>query len=248
MDLEFVPLLKIQRELLDIPRSRERFEAYLRVILNDARDNVRLAPLVAANPMAREHVAALLDDYLALDAEGEAARAVAEMAERVADIPGTWKIGLVVVDDLRGGWTNRWATEYAHAFEGKATRVRPWFSGLLWSSEPASWRSAREAVLIPIFRAIHSIRHGPPGTLRDRLAQEGYTLAMAGCTAPALDPEDLAYTREVLDPLLDAEERRTCIECLYGDVAARSLGFTPRGLSPWAGRALALADAVSAVG
>ena len=63
----------------------------------------------------------------------------------------------------------------------------------------------------------------------------------AGCTGPVLDAEDIAYTREVLIPYLDADDMRTCIECLFGDVAGRTLGFTPRGLSPWAGLALALA-------
>lgn len=36
---------------------------------------------------------------------------------------------------------------------------------------------------------------------------------------------------------------RTAIECLFGDAAGATLGFTPRGLSPWAGLALALHDA-----
>jgi len=70
-------------------------------------------------------------------------------------------------------------------------------------------------------------------------------MAMAGCTEPVLDPEDIDYTREVLVPFLDAEDMRTCIECVFGDVAGRTLGFTPRGLSPWAGLALALHDARS---
>lgn len=243
MDIEFVPLLKIQRELLDLPRGPGRFEAYLRAVLNDARDDVRLGPLVTANPMAREDVAILLDAYLALDAEAEAARSVAEVAAGV-DLPGSWRLGLVVADDLRGGWTNRYAAEYA-VFEAEGTRPRGWLSGLLWSSEPASTRAAREAALTALFRAEHLHHHGPTRTLRDRLAREGYALSRAGCTSPTLDPDDLAYTRAVLAPLLDAEDRRTCIECLYGDPAARSLGLTPRGLSPWAGRALALADASS---
>jgi hypothetical protein len=75
------------------------------------------------------------------------------------------------------------------------------------------------------------------------LAQEGHVLTMAGCAGPALDEEDIAYTREVLAPYLDAEDMRTAIECLFGDEAGRTLGFTPRGLSPWAGLALALHDA-----
>jgi hypothetical protein len=68
-------------------------------------------------------------------------------------------------------------------------------------------------------------------------------MALAGCSGPTLDAEDIAYTREVLSPYLDADDMRTCIECLFGDAAARTLGFTPRGLTPWAGLALALHDA-----
>jgi hypothetical protein len=86
-------------------------------------------------------------------------------------------------------------------------------------------------------------RHGPARTLRAMLTQEGSVMARAGCTGPVLDEEDIAYTREVLSPFLDAEDKGTAIECLFGDAAGRILGFTPRGLSPWAGLALALHDA-----
>jgi hypothetical protein len=79
------------------------------------------------------------------------------------------------------------------------------------------------------------------------MAQEGWAMAMAGCTTPTLDDADLAYTREVIAPCLDAADMRTSIECLYGDAAGRTLGFTPRGLSDWAGLALALADARNAI-
>ena len=75
------------------------------------------------------------------------------------------------------------------------------------------------------------------------LAQEGYVMAAAGCSGPDLDADDLAYTREVLAPWLDSDDMRTAIECLFGDAAGRTLGFTPRGLSPWAGLALAMHDA-----
>ena len=70
-------------------------------------------------------------------------------------------------------------------------------------------------------------------------------MAAAGCTAPTLDAKDLAYTREVLAPFLDADDMRTAIECLFGDAAGATLGFTPRGLSPSAGLALARDDARS---
>ena len=73
-------------------------------------------------------------------------------------------------------------------------------------------------------------------------------MARAGCDSPVLDPEDLEYTRHVIAPFLDATDMRTGIECLYGDAAGATLGFTPQGLSDRAGLALALHDARSAYG
>jgi hypothetical protein len=75
------------------------------------------------------------------------------------------------------------------------------------------------------------------------LAQEGHVMAAAGCTSPTLDADDIAYTREVLLPFLDADDMRTAIQCLFGDNAGRTLGFSPLGLSSCAGLALALHDA-----
>jgi hypothetical protein len=68
-------------------------------------------------------------------------------------------------------------------------------------------------------------------------------MAMAGCAGPTLDAEDIEYTREVLAPYLGETDKRAVMECLFGDAAGATLGFTPRGLSPWAGLALALHDA-----
>lgn len=73
-------------------------------------------------------------------------------------------------------------------------------------------------------------------------------MARAGCTAPVLDTDEIAYTREVLAPHLAATDKRACMELLFGDEGGRTLGFTPRGLSPWAGIALALHDARALLG
>jgi hypothetical protein len=51
----------------------------------------------------------------------------------------------------------------------------------------------------------------------------------------------------VLVPYLDAADKRTVMECLFGDEPCATLGFAPRGLSPWAGLALALHDARATV-
>jgi hypothetical protein len=252
MKLDYVPLLRIQRELHDLPRDRARFRQYLRTISPDGA-NLELPSLLIMNPMGKEHVTALLDALLALDADGLAARAVAEASAQLADEPGDFKVTLVVADDLKGGWTNRYAEEFTHRFQvgppAPADFRLPrwvkhyWVNGVLWSSETASERTVREAVLTAVYRTAHVQRHGPARTLRAMLSQEGAVMARAGCAGPVLDEEDIAYTRAVLTPFLDAADKRTAIECLFGDAAGRTLGFTPRGLSPWAGLALALYDA-----
>lgn len=250
MQLEYVPLLQIERDLHGMPRNMDRFHQYLRVMLNDDGSGLELPTLGVMNPMGKEHMTALLDGLLALDADRVAADALAGVAAEVADVPGEFKIGLVVVDDLKGGWTNRYATEFTLRFpQGQARKTRPrwlkddWLTAAVWGSEPASERAVREAVLTAVHRTAHLSRHGPARTLRDMLAQEGHVMARAGCTEPVLDVEDIEYTREVLVPFLKADDMRTAIECLFGDEAGRTLGFTPRGLSHWAGLALALHDA-----
>src|SRR5262245_59806847 len=210
-----------------------------------------LTPLLLANPMGKDHVTALLDALITLDADGIAARSAAEASAELAGEPGDFDAGLVVVDDLMGGWTNRYAAEYTIRFQSGPPPENPpawmtrrrWVFGALWSSEPATEQAVREAIRAAIYRMAYVQRHGLARTLRDKLVQEGQVMAAAGCTAPTLDVDDLAYTREVLIPYLNADDMRTTIECLFGDVAGATLGFTPRGLSPWAGLALALHDA-----
>jgi hypothetical protein len=264
MNLDYVPLLRVMRELQSIPRGqppdfngKRRFRQYLRTIFDYDRKVVKLAPLFFMNPMGKDHVTALLDAYLAMDADGIGARVTAEVAAQYADVPGDFKVGLVVCDDLMGGGTNRYHYELTFRFgpehfgSGGSPPKRSrwlrdyWLTGVLWSSESASERAVRESILTAACRVAYMHQHGPARTLREMLAQEGQVMTLAGCCGPTLDAEDIAYTREVLIPYLNADDMRTCIECLFGDEAGRTLGFTPRGLSPCAGLALALHDARS---
>jgi hypothetical protein len=270
MNLDYVPLVPVMRKLHSIPRGQppdfngmKRFRQYVRTIFPRKKNGeidenaVYLLPLLAMNPMGKDHVTALLDAYLAMDADGIGAQVAAEVAVRLADVPGDFKVGLVVADDLMGVGTNRYDCEFAWRFgspqlhSGVSPPKRPrwlkdyWLQGVLWSSEPPSERAVREAILTAAHRVAYMQQHGPARTLREMLAQEGQVMARAGCSGPTLDAEDIAYTREVLADFLDADDMRTCIECLFGDAAARTLGFTPCGLSPWAGLALALHDARS---
>ena len=250
MKLSLLPLLQIQRDLYALPRGFERFREYIKTMTDPETGDLAL-PLVAMNPMGKEHVPALIDQYLALDAEKIAAEATAKAVAVQKDSVWTatasavapereYKVALVVSDDLKGGWTNRWASEFGYRIEGAAITKRGFITAILWTSEPASAERVRDEVLTSIYRVEYLQSHPAPKTLREMLAQEGFAMARAGCTSPALDDEDLEYTRTVIEPLLDAHDRATVIPCLFGDAAAVALGYPAQGLSNRAGLALAL--------
>ena len=251
MRLTFVPLLQVQRDLYALPRGKERFREYIRT-MTDADTGDLALPLVAMNPMGKEHVPALIDDYLAMGAEEIARTATADAvalhwragASAPADAPApAYKIALVVSDDLKGGWTNRWTSEFSHRIESAAITKRGWLVGILWTSEPASAGRVRDAVLTSIYRADYLRTHAAPTSLGEMLDQEGYAMARAGCVTPSLDADDLSYTREVIASLRHSSDRATVIAALFGDRAAAALGYPPLGLSDRAGLAIALADA-----
>jgi hypothetical protein len=85
MRLEHATLLQIQRDLYELPRGWERFNAYLATMTAGTGD-AELLLLVAMNPMAREHVAARLDSRLAIDAEAVAAAALHESHQRLTGV------------------------------------------------------------------------------------------------------------------------------------------------------------------
>src|ERR1700741_4342261 len=106
MKLSFLPLLQIQRDLYAMPRGMERFREYIKT-MTDAETGDLALPIVAMNPMGKDHVPALIDEYLALGAEAIATEATAEaVALQTSD--REFRVALVVSDDLKGGWTNRW--------------------------------------------------------------------------------------------------------------------------------------------
>jgi hypothetical protein len=120
-----------------------------------------------------------------MDADGIGARVTAEVAARLADVPGDFKVGLIVADDLMGGGTNRYDYEFTFRFgfgpdrslgsPPKRSRWLKdyWLTGVLWSSESPSERAVREAILMAAHRVAYMHRHGPARTLREMLAQEG---------------------------------------------------------------------------
>jgi hypothetical protein len=238
MVLEYVSLLQIQRDLYKLPRGFERFREYIATMVDAETKDLKL-PLVAMNPMGKDHLPVFLDALIAIDADAVAARAVADTAPALAHDPGAFKVVLVVSDDLKGGWTNRYTSELGHRFDEKPMHRRGWITGILWTSDTYTAAGVADEVRLCIHRAAYIQRHGYARTLGEMIAQEREAMAHARVEGPQLEPDDLEYTRQVLEPYMPRTDRATHIAALFGDEAAKQLGYEPLGLSPRAGLALA---------
>src|SRR5260370_7268842 len=87
MNVDYVPVLRIQRELQGLPRNYARFRQYLRTIISEGGTALELPPLGIMNPMGKDHVTVLLDQLLALHAADTAARAVSRAPPALATTP-----------------------------------------------------------------------------------------------------------------------------------------------------------------
>ncbi len=112
MRITYLLVLRTLRELYIQPRNMERFRRYLAALTGGTADIV--LPIVVANPMAKEHAVTRIDELLALGAEEIGATAASDAATRLlgsVPLEVEVKASLVLVDDVGGGWTNRYTTE-----------------------------------------------------------------------------------------------------------------------------------------
>ena len=248
MRFTFVPTLQILRDLYAMPRDQSRFNAYIQAAIGGAQKtaDVALPPLIAANPMARKHVLEFVEAWMALGADEFAAQTL-EDANRKLDhvLPEQFfKLGLVAMDDLRGGWTNRYLSDVGLRFNLTYLPERtPWATVPLWVSEPVNLEVLRRGLLETVYRVVYVHLYPKAKTLTEMMQQEGFSSAFAG-QKPTLDTEELEYSRAVIAPNRNTLDYPVQFACLYGDEAAKSVGYAPQGLVERAGFQVALADAL----
>jgi hypothetical protein len=243
MKVIYLPVLGTLRELYTQPRDMRRFHEYIGKLTGGPGDVV--LPIGVANPMAKEHAVARIDELLALDAEAIGAAAATAAAQRLARVPSDVEIkaAVVLADDIGGGWTNRFTTEASVRFPSRGALKRPFATALVWTSEPSTVESIRREVLSAIYRVAHQQRHGLPATLAAMLTQEGLAGVFARAQ-PNLAGAELAAARRIIAQVGPSPTYPTAFACLYGDAAAAQLGYQPLGLPARAGFDVALADAL----
>lgn len=219
MSISLLPLLEIERSLYEMPRDMARFNKYKDLLTGGTGDMV--LPMANLNPMAKGRVLDHVNELIAMDAEAIASGAIAAANRRLDPRQFDLKVGLIVGDDIHGGWTDRYLTDAAHRLEGSGEAKRFLASVLLWASEPPTPADIHRQTLMSIYRRLHAFAHGDPQSLRDCMLQEGRAAAFAGCNRS----EDPSGVREIIDLHRNTREYPLIFSCLYGDEAAAHCGY-----------------------
>src|SRR5690348_1646238 len=152
MQVTYVPVLGVLRELYMQPANMARFREYI-ARLTDGGDDIAL-PIGVANPMAKEHALAKLDELLTLGAEELGAEAAHDAEQRLRQVETAEiliKASIVLADDVGGGWTNRYTTEAMVRFPSRGALKRPFATALAWTSETPSAEALRQEVRAAIY-------------------------------------------------------------------------------------------------
>jgi hypothetical protein len=244
------PILPQCRAIYDLEGVMERYNAYVKLMTGGA----EFLPLGQFSPMGKRQ-AAFLDALIAQDAENHAQNVALEVCAELSFLPDVYRVMLVVVDEPRNGWTQRHLTDAAWRFAPDAdalpktaplTGFDRWVTVQLWTDLQPSLDYVRQETRAALYRAAWTRRRGAAVTLHAMLHQEGAAARFAGQRFN-IATDELEYTRAVLEPLLPSTHYPTNFAALYGDAAARDVGYAPLGVSANAGFALALEDAQETV-
>ena len=249
MNVSLTPMLGSLREIYDVDGVMPRFQAYLSLMLGDARGEA--FPLGVFSPMGRRQPD-YLDALIALGAESIAKDAAEHAAERLASLPENYRLLLVVVDEKPNSWTQRYITDAEWRLQNKYDEMpqnaKPvgfdrWITVQLWTDVVPTAQYLQQETQASIYRAAYRKYLGEAKTLGAMMHQEGQAMAFAGYKLE-LDDDDLEYSRQVIAPYQQSTDYAICFAALYGDEIARALGYQALGLSPRAGFNVGLADAL----
>lgn len=214
MPFTVIPTLERMLGIYALPPA-QRFGPYLQ-LLQGANKADLLFPVAAYNPMAKAHVVAQMETLMAMGAEAIMTEALAAFNQehRTKD----FGVYLNLADDLLGGWTNRYTTDYDSRFKLNALVSRSFCTPILWSSERFTPELISSRTLAAARRTVYWLQHPQPRSLAEHLEQEIFA------TEQPFMPLNKAH-QAWLEEQAGTDNYAVIFNFLYGNQASVSLGM-----------------------
>jgi hypothetical protein len=229
MKFELLPVLDIMLDLYEKPRTVERFREYLQTLQGDTKGDL-VVPIGGFNPMAKDHAIAKLQELKKLNAE----RIIEETLfiinkETPKENPSTIKVAFNLADDLKGGWTNRYTTDYDSKFKLNALIKRNFCIPIFWTSEEFDQEIIIQRTKEYCYRILFWLSHDKPKTLENHIEQEIMVAKKTG--NKIAESLDMKLLNDFYEKHKSNSEWLTIFNFLYGDNAVASLGNMPLGIA-----------------
>jgi len=230
MRFVLLPLIDIMLEYYSLPRGFERFREYISLLTGGSGDDMKL-PIGGFNPMGKEHVTEKLIELKNLEAENIIANILDKMNPEFEDNDSSdeYKVSISLADDLKGGWTNRYTTDYQHKFNTSAFIKRKFITIQFWTSDVISKELIEARTRESIYRLIYQLKFPRQETLEEHIQQEAFVNEKLDSVA-GIKTGDVDYYKTFYFEHKDSTDYPLIFNFLYGDRAAENLGYKPIGI------------------
>jgi hypothetical protein len=225
IQFELLPTLDIMVDLYEKPRDRTRFQAYLKLLQGDTKGDLAM-PISGFNPMAKPHLLEKLTELKAIQAETIIKKTLFDLNRpfKTAKKTPVFKVALNVSDDLAGGWTNRFTSDYDNKFKINALVKRQFCTPMFWASEPYSETLVQQRTLESAFRTIYWLNHSKPCTLKEHVEQEKWVAHQS--RLPFYRKWEPIFAKpDLFTKYCESDSYHIIFNFLYGDKASESLEF-----------------------
>ena len=230
MKFELVNILQKISELYKLPKTKERFDKYLFILQGNTKDEL-LLPIAGFNPMGNELATNQLEQLIQLNAEDIAGDEILKINSTLnTNDNRTIQVGLNLVDDVEGSWSNYYTTDYKSKFEIESLLKRNFCTPHFWTNEILTEEIIRQRVRAYIYRTLFWIKNKKPETLADCLEQEIYVQTHSSNNTNSFEEHNFSEIEKFYQKHFKSADYNLKFNFFYGDQASKQLEYSQYGI------------------
>jgi hypothetical protein len=231
MKFNLLPVTDVMLTLYSSPANADRFTEYMNILQGNSPGDIAV-PVTFFNPMGKEQVLKKLLELKELNAEELMQEALTAVNKTTASRASSIEINvsLALADDMGGGWTNRYTTDYDSKFNINDLLKRNFCNPVFWVSEQYSAAKIKERTTDYCYRMLYRSTYPQPLTLEDHVQQEIFVAQHNPFSSEEKPLCDFNAMDAYYNRYKGMSQPPTVFNFLYGDEACKELGHAAYGI------------------
>ncbi|MFC5048841.1 hypothetical protein [Aquimarina hainanensis] len=180
--------------------------------------------------MAKPHLLQKIKELQLLGAEDVIATTLSNLTPINTSSKHPIQVALNIADDEKGGWTNRYTTDFDSKFNINALVTRNFCTPYFWSSEIYTKRLIEERTLEYVYRTLYWRLNGKPRSLEEHVQQERYVYKHTNSIRSLKEKNDDTFIKHFYHTHKKEESYHLLFNFFYGDDISSSLGYPTHGI------------------